>query len=232
MDEVLQTPLEVWTGLVRTQGASTVLCLAHRQHAMLQGIEFEKDRLVALYNMKKVFENSATWCLQWQTDSIYVFIPEENEVIPWCVKEVCAGMGGIGQGLEAIGFNRVAALDCNPLMCDTLKQNGIPGVILGDVLVATDSAALHQTPQPMRCLVASGFPCQPLSSQGDMKGQADCRSTMLSTFAGEREGSPQCQLHSGGHTAFSLEPQHGLCPDHPQPGPLMALPKDEMVGPP
>ena len=132
MDEVLQTPLEVWTGLVRTQGASTVLCLAHRQHAMLQGIEFEKDRLVALYNMKKVFdENSATWCLQWQTDSIYVFIPEENEVIPWCVKEVCAGMGGIGQGLEAIGFNRVAALDCNPLMCDTLKQNGIPGVDFG-----------------------------------------------------------------------------------------------------
>ena len=88
-------------------------------------------------------------------------------------------MGGIAQGLEAIGFNKVAALDCNPLMCETLERNGTPGVILGDVLVAADRAALHQTPNPMRCLVASGFPCQPLSplsGQGDMKGQADSRS--------------------------------------------------------
>lgn len=35
------------------------------------------------------------------------------------------------------------------------------------------------TPGPLRCLVASGFPCQPLSSQGDMKGQADSRSRPL-----------------------------------------------------
>lgn len=166
-----------WSGVVRILDAETVECLAHKQLAKVMNSEFEKDQVVTLYNMKPIFDEiTDTWYLQWQEDSIKVIIPVEQEVTWWNVKEVCAGMGGIAQGLEAVGFTKVAALDCNPLMCETLRKNGTPGVVLGDVLVAADRAALHQTPSPMRCLVASGFPCQPLSSQGDMKGQADPRS--------------------------------------------------------
>lgn len=177
MDDLLQSPPEIWSGVVCAQSADLVMCLAHGQQASVLGLEFEKDQVAMLYDMKKVFdETKGTWCLQWKENSIMVNIPEEKDSAWWCVKEVCAGMGGIAQGLEAVGFTKVAALDSNPLMCETLKRDGTPGVILGDVLVAADRAALHQTPSPLRCLVASGFPCQPLSSQGDMKGQADSRS--------------------------------------------------------
>ena len=243
MDDALQTSREVWTGLVRTQSATTALCLAHRQPAMVQGIEFEKDRLVALYNMKKVFdETSATWCLQWQSDSIYVFVPEENEVIPWCVKEVCAGMGGIGQGLEAIGFRKIAAMDCNQLMRDTLQRNGYPKVILGDVLVDTDRALLHLNPYPTRCMLASGFHCQPLSKQGCQRGQADSRSRPFHAvlkMAWEQQSSAiLLENVKGAHDAGYIQDgiqrlawslNMDLCADHPHVGSHVAMQEDEMV---
>ena len=33
-------------------------CLAHRQLAVVQGLEFDKDQVVALYDMKKVFDEA------------------------------------------------------------------------------------------------------------------------------------------------------------------------------
>lgn len=61
-------------------------------------------------------------------------------------------------------------------MCDTLQRNGYPKVILGDVLVDTDRALLHLNPYPTRCMLASGFHCQPLSKQRGQRGQADSKS--------------------------------------------------------
>jgi len=88
MDDLLQTPGDVWTGLVRTHGAAAATCLAHGQSALVKGIEFEEDRLVALYNMKKVYdETSAAWLLLWQNDSIYVFHPGHEGSDP----KVCQG---------------------------------------------------------------------------------------------------------------------------------------------
>ena len=177
MDDLLQSQQEIWSGVVRALSADSVRCLAHGQQAMVLGFEFEEGQVSTVYDMKTVFDEiKGTWCLQRTPTSLKVDIPDVKEKSWRCVKEVCAGMGGIAQGLEAIGFMKVAALDSNPLMCETLQRNGTPGVILGDVLVAADRGALHQTPSPLRCMVASGFPCQPLSSQGDMKGQDDTRS--------------------------------------------------------
>ena len=163
--------------MTRALCATKVLCLAHRQEAVVTGYQFEPERLIAIYDVKKTYqEDTETWHFQWKSSSVAIYIPDEPEKIPCGIKEVCAGMGGIAQGLEAVGFSRVAAMDCNPLMCETLKRNGTPWVVLGDVLVEADRATLHMTPSPLRCLIASGFPCQPLSSQGDRKGQADLRS--------------------------------------------------------
>ena len=177
MDDSLRSSREDWSGVVRAHGASKVVCMAHGEKAELVGNQLEPERLVAIYDVRKLYlDDSKAWQLQWTSTSVAIYIPEEPEKIPCAIKEVCAGMGGIAQGLEAVGFSRMAAMDCNPLMCETLKKNGTPWVVLGDVLVEKDRATLHMTPSPLRCLIASGFPCQPLSSQGDRKGQADLRS--------------------------------------------------------
>ena len=87
------------------------------------------------------------------------------------VKDICIGIGGISQGLEAIGFQKLAALECNPLMCERLRMNGYVGIMQGDVLNDLDRTYLHVKPSPVRCTIASGFPCQPLSTQGHQKGK-------------------------------------------------------------
>ena len=112
----------------------------------------------------------------WQPNSVGIVIPTDEHLVFEGVKDICAGMGGITQGLEMSGFRRLASLDNRELMCETLKMNGHDGVILGDVLTPLDRACLHATPYPARCTLASGFPCQPLSSQGDKNGAQDSRS--------------------------------------------------------
>ena len=46
---------------------------------------------------------------------------------------------------------------------------------------------------------------------------------------GEREGRLQCILYPGVCPDAGMEPWHGDHPDHPQSGPLMAVPTDKMV---
>ena len=166
-----------WSGLVRCDGADFVTCLAHGQKAQVVGRKFEMGQTVMLYEMKTSHDvKMALWTLTWQSSSVAVPIPAESDKNLMGVKDICAGMGGISQGLEAIGFCPLAAMDSNPLMCETLLRNGHPGVIQGNVLRDLDRALLHCTPSPMRCTLVSGFPCQPLSSQGDQRGQDDERS--------------------------------------------------------
>ena len=92
------------------------------------------------------------------------------------VKDACAGLGGITQGLEMAGFHRLAFLDYRALMCETFQRNGHVGTMHGDVLDPLSRARLHYTLFPARRTIASGFPCEPLSSQGDQKGNQDSRS--------------------------------------------------------
>ena len=175
MDEALASPSATWTGLVRGMNANEIRCLAHGQQAALRGLEFEEGQTMMLYNVKKSFTAlNASWTLWVQPESMAVNIPEETDVLG--VKDVCAGMGGLTQGLEAVGFHPLAALEINPLMCETLFLNGHPGIVQGSVLRDLDRARFHCTPFPSRCTMASGFPCQPLSAQGDQRGQEDERS--------------------------------------------------------
>ena len=92
------------------------------------------------------------------------------------VKEVCAGIGGISQGLHHAGYETIAFFDCNPLACEVIEMNYHAPVICGNLLCSQDRYLLHVTPMAYRCVVACGFPCQPLSVQGDLKGEMDNRS--------------------------------------------------------
>ena len=175
MDLRLTMELADWTGVVRAQDANRVCCLAHGQSVLFPGHQFEEGQKVALYDVKTTFDaTNSTWVLSSKDTSILVPIPDEGNVQVLGVKDLCAGMGGITQGLEAVGYHRLAAMDVRPLMCETLSKNGHL-VIQGDVLSSTDRARLHALPYPARCTLTSGFPCQPLSSQGDRRGAADDR---------------------------------------------------------
>lgn len=104
MDDRLQDSARTWPGVVRTLGANAVLCLAHSQQATVGGTQLEDEKMPALYDVKKVYmETTVSWELQWQPSSLAVPIPDGIENMME-VKEACAGMGGIAQGLEAIGF--------------------------------------------------------------------------------------------------------------------------------
>ena len=104
-----------------------------------------------------------------------VYIPEDHLVDHRQVKEVCAGLGGFTQGLSQAGFNTRAFMDINPLACKVLEMNDKAPVICGDLLCGQDRYLMHVTPEILRCTFTSGFPCQPLSVQGDQRGESDSR---------------------------------------------------------
>ena len=93
----------------------------------------------------------------------------------------------------------------------------------GDV---QDRFRLHTTPAPFRRWLSSGFPCQPLSTQGDMKGQLDPRSDVfygtLRAAWEQQAGGLLLECVSGAGTA-RLEFGVVDLPDHLTPTPFMAM---------
>ena len=99
------------------------------------------------------------------------------------MKEICAGMGGIGIGAALAGITPIAHLEINPYSCQALIKNGASNVIQGDVHKPADVAKLHGAGPLRRAIISAGFPCQPYSAQGDKKGDRDPRSwTFLATL--------------------------------------------------
>ena len=99
------------------------------------------------------------------------------------MKEICAGMGGIGMGATSAGITPIAHLEINPLSCQALVLNGASNVSQGDVCNIADVAKLHGAGPLRRTVISAGFPCQPYSTQGDMQGAKDSRSwTFLATL--------------------------------------------------
>ena len=148
--------------------------LAHGQPVSISGLDVPEGRRVMLYDWK--IASKDPYVLASYTQSHSVLIPTEDELDFTSLKEACAGLGCIGIGAYQLGITTVATMDINPKAVYIQTLNKVPNALHGGILRPADRFRLHVTPQPLRCWISSGFPCQPLSTQGDMKGQQDSRS--------------------------------------------------------
>ncbi len=158
------------------------------------------DRKVMVYNWKMSCTMGSV-----HHDSHLIDIPSADQIDYYKIKEVCAGIGGIASGMSALGFYTVASMDINPFMCNTLRAQGHQQVIEGDLLNVNDRLQLHQQPEVLRCTLCAGFPCQPLSQQGDQRGADDPRSlpfhSVLQLMWEQQHGAMVLECVPGAQTA-------------------------------
>ena len=85
------------------------------------------------------------------------------------VKELCAGLGGIGKGCQQLGAVVCASVDRNAAASTQLHSSLHGTVISGDITCDRTIYALHMAGGTTPATTTSGFPCQPFSAQGDQK---------------------------------------------------------------
>jgi len=96
--------------------------------------------------------------------------------------DLCSGIGGFTMGSSPLGIETLAFLECNDLACQVLRANFMAPVIQGKVEDLKCVQALHELKNDSFLQVTGGFPCQPFSRQGDMKGEQDVRGTVLASI--------------------------------------------------
>jgi DNA (cytosine-5)-methyltransferase 1 len=87
------------------------------------------------------------------------------------VLEICAGAGGQALGLEAAGFEHVAAIEIDSHACETLRTNRPAWNVLETDVRAFDGHAYAGKVD----LLAGGVPCPPFSIAGKQLGSNDDR---------------------------------------------------------
>ena len=148
------------------------LALAHGQHVH-HLLDLEPNTKVMIYQAKLRWTEGPI--LVYGEDTKCIVIPPDEDIQWNVVKEVCSGMGCMGMAARFLGFHCAAAMDWNPKIVEHLRDNHHEGALVGNVNLIEDRYRLHMVGGPSRCTLLCGFPCQPLSSQGDLRGDKDDR---------------------------------------------------------
>lgn len=82
------------------------------------------------------------------------------------VVSLFAGIGGLDLGFEFAGFNIVWANDFDKYAVETYKANVGDNIVLGDIRTVMNQIPKHD-------VLIGGFPCQPFSTLGKLKGFED-----------------------------------------------------------
>ena len=86
-----------------------------------------------------------------------------------------AGIGGFDIALSSAGFDMIWANDFDKYAVKTFEENVHPNIILGDI-------NKHINDIPKHDVLVGGFPCQPFSTLGKLKGFDDERGTLFFTI--------------------------------------------------
>ena len=150
-----------------------MLMLAHMQPLTCLSIYLAPEQVVTCYDLHIRPDELGRLVADVDVTKVVV---HPNYVEPRCLKEMCAGVGCIGVAAAQLGLQCLACIDVNEAAIMTLKNNTAPNPLLGDLNQPLDRLRFHRTPRASRCTMAAGFPCQPLSRQGDGRGNLDSRS--------------------------------------------------------
>ena len=88
------------------------------------------------------------------------------------VVSLFAGIGGFDIGFQNAGFNIIWANDFDKYACETYKANVGDNIICDDIRNQLRNIPDHD-------ILIGGFPCQPFSTLGKLKGFEDDRGTMF-----------------------------------------------------
>ena len=77
-----------------------------------------------------------------------------------------AGIGGFDLGFEYAGFNIIWANDFDKYACKTYEANVSKNIVCGDIRIEKENIPEHD-------VLIGGFPCQPFSTLGKLKGFED-----------------------------------------------------------
>lgn len=86
-----------------------------------------------------------------------------------------AGIGGFDLGFSNAGFDMIWANDFDKYCVQTFKENISENIVLGDINDHLDDIPSHD-------VLVGGFPCQPFSTLGKLKGFEDDRGTLFFTI--------------------------------------------------
>ena len=82
------------------------------------------------------------------------------------VVSLFAGIGGLDLGFEFAGFDVIWANDFDKYAVETYKENVSDKIVYGDIRTQIDNIPQHD-------VLIGGFPCQPFSTLGKLKGFED-----------------------------------------------------------
>lgn len=96
----------------------------------------------------------------------------KSKINKYKVVSLFSGIGGFDLGFEYNGFNIIWANDFDKYAVETYKKNVGNNIVCGDIRLLVDKVPPHD-------VLVAGFPCQPFSTLGELKGFEDERGTLF-----------------------------------------------------
>lgn len=149
------------------------------KHPIITDVHLAKDmKRVTLFHVKIQRLNGRVWLLNTPTTRVVAHgTPNISDVSN--VVELCSGIGAVSKGYQWCGGKTICFCDHNEHYCNWIKERLNTHVVCGDISSEDTIAEIATKCQGVSHTLSSGVSCQPFSTLGDQRHQADQRSISL-----------------------------------------------------